>query len=93
MQLPEPRIVEKIVEKVVEKETDHYTDLQKKAAAWAAGLDTSADVSYPLILDYFLKNITDIGSLTAIFQGGYMNGANETDPDFNEKVNTCKDLL
>lgn len=90
LQLPEPRIVEKIVEKVVEKETDHYTDLQKKAAAWAAGLDTSADVSYPLILDYFLKNITDIGSLTAIFQGGYMNGANETDPDFNEKLILAK---
>lgn len=86
LQLPKPRIVEKIVEKVVEKETDHYTDLQKKAAAWAAGLDTSGDALYPLILDYFLKNITDIGSLVAIFQGGYMNGANETDPDFNEKM-------
>lgn len=82
LQLPEPR--------VVEKETDNYTDLQKKAAAWAAGLDTSADVSYPLILDYFLKNITDIGSLVAIFQGGYMNGANETDPDFNEKLELAK---
>lgn len=82
LQLPEPR--------VVEKETDHYTDLQKKAAAWAAGLDTSGDSSYPLILDYFLKNITDIDSLTAIFQGGYMNGANETDPDFNEKLELAK---
>lgn len=94
LQLPEPRVVEKVVEKIVEKEvekeTDHYTDIQKKAAAWAAGLDTSADVSYPLILDYFLKNITDIVSLTAIFQGGYMNGANETDPDFNEKLILAK---
>ena len=86
LQLPEPRVEEKVVEKIVEKETDHYTDLQKKAAAWAAGLDTSGDPSYPLILDYFLKNITDIDSLTAIFQGGYMNGANETDPDFNKKM-------
>ena len=90
LQLPEPRVVEKVVEKIVEKETDHYTDLQKKAAAWVAGLDTSGDSSYPLILDYFLKNITDIGSLTAIFQGGYMNGANETDPDFNEKLKLAK---
>ena len=83
-------MVEKVVEKIVEKEADHYTDLQKKAAAWAAGLDTSGDASYPLILDYFLKNITDIGSLVAIFQGGYMNGANETDPDFNEKLKLAK---
>ena len=90
LQLPEPRVVEKVVEKIVEKETDHYTDLQKKAAAWVAGLDTSGGSSYPLILDYFLKNITDIGSLTAIFQGGYMNGANETDPDFNEKLKLAK---
>lgn len=90
LQLPEPRVVEKVVEKIVEKETDHYTDLQKKAAAWAAGLDTSADSSYPLILDYFLKNITDISSLLATFQGGYMNGANETDPDFNEKLKLAK---
>lgn len=82
LRLPEPR--------VVEKETDNYTDLQKKAAAWVAGLDTSADASYPLILDYFLKNITDIGSLVAIFQGEYMNGANETDPDFNEKLELAK---
>lgn len=86
LQLPEPRVVEKVVEKIVEKETDHYTDLQKKAAAWAAGLDTREDPSYPLILDYFLKNVTDIGSLVATFQGDYMNGANETDPDFNEKM-------
>lgn len=90
LRLPEPRVVEKVVEKIVEKETDHYTDLQKKAAAWVAGIDTSADPSYPLILDYFLKNITDIGSLTATFQGGYMNGANETDPDFNEKLKLAK---
>ena len=86
LQLPEPRIVEKIVEKVVEKETDHYTDLQKKAAAWVAGLDISGDASYPLILDYFFKNITDIGSLTTTFQSDYMRGANETDPDFNKKM-------
>lgn len=90
LQLPEPRVVEKVVEKIVEKEADHYTDLQKKAAAWAAGLDTSGDTSYPLILDYFLKNITDIGSLMATFQGDYMNGANETDPDFNEKLKLAK---
>lgn len=86
LQLPEPRVIEKVVEKIVEKETNHYTDLQKKAAAWAAGLDTREDPSYPLILDYFLKNITDIGSLMTTFQGGYMNGANETDSDFNEKM-------
>lgn len=90
LQLPEPRVVEKVVEKIVEKETDHYTDLQKKAAAWVAVLDTSNDPAYPLILDYFLKNVTDIGSLTAIFQGEYMNGANETDPDFNEKLELAK---
>lgn len=90
LQLPEPRVVEKVVEKIVEKETDHYTDLQKKAAAWAAGLDTSGDPSYPLILDYFLKNITEIDSLMTTFQGGYMNGANETDPDFNEKLELAK---
>lgn len=90
LRLPEPRVVEKVVEKIVEKETDHYTDLQKKAAAWMAGLDTSADSSYPLILDYFLKNVTDINSLMATFQGDYMNGANETDPDFNEKLELAK---
>lgn len=90
LQLPEPRVVEKVVEKIVEKETDHYTDLQKKAAAWVAGLDTSNDPVYLLVLNYFLKNVTDIDSLTAIFQGGYMNGANETDPDFNEKLKLAK---
>ncbi|WP_314957967.1 hypothetical protein [Prevotella pallens] len=86
LQLPEPRVVEKVVEKIVEKETDHYTDLQKKAAAWVAGLDTSGDPSYPLILDYFLKNITDVDSLVTTFQENYMRGTNETDPDFNEKM-------
>ena len=88
LQLPEPRVVEKEVEKVVEKEVDkyHYTDLQKKAAAWVAGLDLDASSSFPLILNYFLKNITDINSLIATFQGNYMDGANETDPDFNEKM-------
>lgn len=92
LQLPEPRVIEKVVEKIVEKETDHYTDLQKKAAAWVAALSafTSQDPSYPLILDYFFKNITDIDSLTTTFQGGYMNGANETDPDFNEKLKLAK---
>lgn len=90
LQLPEPRVVEKVVEKIVEKETDNYNDLQKKAAAWVAGLDTSGDSSSPLILDYFLKNITDILSLTTTFAGGYMNGANETDPDFNEKLELAK---
>lgn len=93
LQLPEPRVVEKVVEKIVEKEADHYTDLQKKAAAWAAGLDTSGDTSYPLILDYFLKNITDIGSLMTTFQGGYMNGANETDPDFNKKMQLALEYI
>nr|WP_311147288.1 hypothetical protein [Prevotella pallens] len=86
LQLPEPRVVEKIVE----KETDHYTDLQKKAAAWVAGLDTSTDPSYPLILNYFLKNITDVSYLIATFHGGYMDGASETDPDFNEKLEVAK---
>lgn len=105
LRLPEPRVVEKvvekivekpvekIVEKVVEKETDHYTDLQKKAAAWVAGLDTSGDASYPLILDYFFKNITDIGSLTTTFQSDYMRGANETDPDFNEKMQIASEYV
>ena len=86
LQLPEPRVVEKIVE----KETDHYTDLQKKAAAWVTGLDTSADPVYPLVLNYFLKNVTYVDSLVTTFQGGYMNGANETDPDFNEKLELAK---
>lgn len=93
LQLPEPRVVEKVVEKIVEKETDHYTDLQKKAAAWAAGLDTSGDPSYPLILDYFLKNIRDIGSLTTTFQSDYMRGANETDPDFNKKMQIASEYV
>ena len=82
LQLPEPR--------VVEKETDNYTDLQKKAAAWVAGLDTSTDASYPLILDYFFKNIRDVYVLTSMFNGNYVNGANETDPDFNEKLILAK---
>lgn len=88
LQLPEPRVIEKVVEKIVEKETDHYTDLQKKAAAWVAALSafTSQDPSYPLILDYFLKNITDVDSLVTTFQENYMRGTNETDPDFNEKM-------
>ena len=86
LQLPEPRVVEKVVEKIVEKESDHYTDLQKKAAAWVAGVDTSGDTSYPLILDYFLKNITDIYALMTTIQEDYLNGTNETDPDFNEKM-------
>ena len=86
LQLPEPRVVEKVVEKIVEKETNHYTDLQKKAAAWAAGLNTSNDPARPLILDYFLKNITDVESLVTTFQENYMRGVNETDSDFNEKM-------
>ena len=86
LQLPEPRVVEKVVEKIVEKETDHYTDLQKKAAAWAAGLDTSGDASYPLILDYFFRNITDIGLFIKTFKGLFMEGVNETDADFYEKM-------
>lgn len=86
LQLPEPRVVEKVVEKIVEKETDHYTDLQKKAAAWVAVLDTSNDPAYPLILDYFLKNVTDVESLVTTFLENYMRGVNETDSDFNEKM-------
>lgn len=97
LQLPEPRVVEKIVEKevekIVEKETDHYTDLQKKAAAWVAGIDTTRDPVYPLILDYFFKNITDIGSLTTTFQSDYMRGANETDPDFNKKMQLALEYI
>lgn len=89
LQLPEPRVVEKVVEKIVEKETDHYTDLQKKAAGWVARLDTSEDPSYPLILNYFLKNITEIGRLTIVVQGDFMENTNETDPDFNEKMQTA----
>lgn len=88
LQLPEPRVIEKVVEKIVEKETDHYTDLQKKAAAWVAALSafTSQDPSYPLILNYFLENVTDVESLVTTFQEYYMRGVNETDPDFNKKM-------
>lgn len=86
LQLPEPRVVEKVVEKIVEKETDHYTDLQKKAAAWAAGLDTSRNPVYPLVLDYFLKNATEIDYLVRAFNSFFINRINETDPDFNEKI-------
>lgn len=95
LQLPEPRVVEKIVEKEVEKEVDkyHYTDLQKKAAAWVAGLDISNDPVYPLILDYFLKNITDVDSLPTTFQESYLNGTNETDSDFNEKMQLASEYI
>lgn len=86
LQLPKPRIVEKIVEKVVEKETDHYTDLQKKAAAWVAGIDTTSDPVYPLVLDYFLKNATTIDYLARAINSYFINRTNETDPDFNEKI-------
>lgn len=86
LQLPEPRVVEKVVEKIVEKETDHYTDLQKKAAAWAAGLDTSGDPVYPLVLDYFLKNANEIDYLARAINSYFINRTNETDPDFNEKI-------
>nr|DAR82876.1 MAG TPA: hypothetical protein [Caudoviricetes sp.] len=82
LQLPEPRVVEKIVE----KETDHYTDLQKKAAAWVTGLDTSGDASYPLILDYFLKNVNEIDGLARAINSYFINRISETDPDFNEKI-------
>ena len=93
LQLPEPRVVEKVVEKIVEKETDHYTDLQKKAAAWVAVLDTSNDPVYPLILDYFLKNVTDVESLVTTFQENYMRGVNETDSDFNEKMQLASEYV
>lgn len=86
LQLPEPRVVEKVVEKIVEKETDHYTDLQKKAAAWVTGLDTSRDPVYPLVLDYFLKNVNEIEDLARAFNSYFINQINETDPDFNEKI-------
>lgn len=86
LQLPEPRVVEKVVEKIVEKETDHYTDLQKKAAAWVAGLDTSGDASYPLILNYFLKNVNEIDGLARAINSYFINRISETDPDFNEKI-------
>lgn len=92
LQLPEPRVVEKVVEKIVEKETDHYTDLQKKAAAWVAELNTSAPVHLSII-NYFLQNIADVNSLVASFSGNYMNGANETDPDFNEKIQIATILM
>ena len=89
LQLPEPRVVEKVVEKIVEKETD----LQKKAAAWAAGLDINQDPSYPLILDYFFNNITDVESLMTTFQENYMSGVNETDPDFNKKMQLASEYV
>lgn len=86
LQLPEPRVVEKVVEKIVEKETDHYTDLQKKAAAWVAVLDTSHDPVYLLVLNYFLKNVTEIDGLARTFNSYFINQISETDPDFNEKI-------
>ncbi len=86
LQLPKPRIVEKIVEKVVEKETDHYTDLQKKAAAWVAGIDTSRNPVYLLVLNYFLKNVTEIDGLARAINSYFINRISETDPDFNEKI-------
>ena len=86
LQLPEPRVIEKVVEKIVEKETNHYTDLQKKAAAWVAGLDTSGDPVYLLVLDYFLKNVTEIDGLARAFNSYFINLISETDPDFNEKI-------
>lgn len=86
LQLPEPLVIEKVVEKIVEKETNHYTDLQKKAAAWVAGLDTSGDPVYLLVLDYFLKNVTEIDGLARAFNSYFINRTNETDPDFNEKI-------
>ena len=86
LQLPEPRVVEKVVEKIVEKETDHYTDLQKKAAAWVAGLDTSRDPVYLLVLNYFLKNVTEIDGLARAINSYFINQISETDPDFNEKI-------
>lgn len=86
LQLPEPLVIEKVVEKIVEKETNHYTDLQKKAAAWAAGLDTSGDPVYPLVLDYFLKNANEIDYLARAINSYFINRTNETDPDFNEKI-------
>lgn len=89
LQIPEPRVVEKIVE----KETDHYTDLQKKAAAWVAELDTSSVPAYLSIVNYFLQNIIDVNDLVASFRSSYMNGANETDPDFNEKMQIATILI
>ena len=90
LQLPEPRVVEKVVEKIVEKETNHYTDLQKKAAAWVNELNLDVEPVYSLVLDYFFKNIQDISALPILFSGSYMDGANETDPDFNDKLELAK---
>ena len=86
LQLPEPRVVEKVVEKIVEKETDNYNDLQKKAAAWVAGIDTTHDPVYLLVLNYFLKNVTEIDGLARTFNSYFINQISETDPDFNEKI-------
>lgn len=86
LQLPKPRVVEKVVEKIVEKETDNYNDLQKKAAAWVAGIDTTHDPVYLLVLNYFLKNVTEIDGLARAFNSYFINQINETDPDFNEKI-------
>ena len=90
LQLPEPLVLEKVVEKIVEKETDHYTDLQKKAAAWVNELNLDGEPVYSLVLDYFFKNIQDISALPILFSGSYMDGANETDPDFNDKLELAK---
>ena len=90
LQLPEPRVIEKVVEKIVEKEADHYTDLQKKAAAWVAGLNLESEPEFPIILDYFLENIKSMYNLPAIFEGSYMSGVSETDPDFNKKLEVAK---
>lgn len=54
-----------------------------------AGIDTSRDPVYLLVLDYFLKNITEIGRLIIAVQGDFMENTNETDPDFNEKMQTA----
>lgn len=94
LRLPEPRVVEKVVEKIVEKpiekivekETDHYTDLQKKAAAWVAGIDASRNPVYLLVLNYFLKNVTEIDGLVRAINSYFINQISETDPDFNEKI-------
>lgn len=93
LQLPEPLVIEKVVEKIVEKETNHYTDLQKKAAAWVAGVNTNQDPAYLSVLDYFLKNITDVKSLPITFQESYLNGTNETDSDFNEKMQIASEYV
>lgn len=90
LQLPEPRVIEKVVEKVVEKEADHYTDLQKKAAAWVAGLNLESEPEFPIILDYFLKNFANVENLPLLFEGRYMEGVNETDPEFNTKLELAK---